>query len=206
MIPESRGQMTLFGGLGILEGLKKGQKVYDITPEELTELDFDVPQGGASITPKRAFKWKAGNEEYETLYSWIKNGDSFTIKELLVGYGKDIPNTLALLPKIKANKPIKIYRAIEKGFDEYILPGAYVTESKAYAKQHGERCLNGEYVLVESEVKPSELMSYGDTHEFIYIPESAEIAVKRLRDSAKIKGDLAMLLGNINPFIYGARL
>jgi hypothetical protein len=92
---------------------------------------------------------------------------------------------LHLLDKIKRNEPITVYRVSEK---EGIIPGSYVSESLEYVKEHQERTLAGKGQIYKMSVKPSELMTYGDPHEFIYIPESVEAFHKKIIQQALSEG------------------
>lgn len=139
------------------------------TVEEFKNWDFSVPEGGASTTPKKVFSWK--REEYETLHDLATQGDEYRFKEALGKGWSDWKPSLHLAEKVKRNEPITIYRVSEEG---PIIPGAYVSESLEYVKQHQKNIMQGKGKIYSIQVKPSELMTYGDPHEFIYIPESAE--------------------------------
>lgn len=141
-----------------------------MTKDEIREWDFPVPKGGASMTPKTVFSW--AKEDYKTLYDLSKQKDQFRFNEVLgKGWEHEWKPMLHLKGKIAKNQPITIYRATEY---DYIIPGSYVSESLEYAEGHLERILRGKGKILSTEVKPSDLMIYGDPHEFIYIPESVE--------------------------------
>jgi hypothetical protein len=62
---------------------------------------------------------------------------------------------------------VEVYRAVPKGVKE-INKGDWVTTSKTYAKDHGERALDGDYEIVKKKVKASTLSSEGYPYEFGY--------------------------------------
>jgi len=165
------------------EAMEK-KKPWEMTKDEIRKWDFPVPEGGASKTPKTVFSWK--KEDYETLYDLSKQKDQFRFNDVLgKGWEHEWKSMLHLKPKIIKNQPITIYRATEY---DYIIPGSYVSESLEYAKGHLETILRGKGKILSAEVKPSELMIYGDPHEFIYIPESAEAFHKPLIQKALKEG------------------
>ena len=158
---------------------------WEMTKEEIRNWDFPVPEGGASMTPKTVFSW--GKEDYETLYDLSKQKDQFRFNEVLgKGWEYAWKPMLHLKPKIVKNRPITIYRATEY---DYIIPGSYVSESLEYVKGHLERIMRGKGKVISAEAKPSELMVYGDPHEFIYIPESVEAFHKPLIQEALRAGE-----------------
>lgn len=170
-----------------------------ITKEELRNLDFKTREGGSSISPKRAFDFRDAkntdpNKEWESLADLASYQDDFRFKETL-GYGfeREVPNSLSLRQKIKKGEKLKVYRAVELAdnltLPNDILPGSYVSESKRYAERHGESILEGgmklKYRVLELEVYPDELLTYGDPHEFLYIPRDLDTAHSRLKSPEK---------------------
>lgn len=153
----------------------------EMTPEELRNYEFEGAGSGHSITPKKALDYRDGKDEFETLYDISNYDDQWRLYNALgqgwSGHWGKVRPSIHLIPKIKSNQPITIYRVSNQNS---IFPGAYVTESKEYAIYHGENILNGDYKLSSLEVYPDELMVYDDPHEFIYIPRSLDIAHKRL--------------------------
>jgi len=150
-----------------------------MTLEQFKNWDVKTPEGGASKSPKTVMSWK--KEDYETLVDLAKSKDTFRYNEVLGKFpGSTVPNSFKLKSDIKAGKEITIYRARPKGSGETkIIPGAYVSESLEYVKQHGENILGGDYEISSMKVFPDELMVYGDPHEFIYIPKTPEIGYER---------------------------
>ena len=77
---------------------------------------------------------------------------------------------------------MKVYRAADKtcGADYgVILPGASVTESKAYAMRHADLYLTGNHKLMETTVFPDELVARGSPHDFTYVPRSLQVGYER---------------------------
>jgi hypothetical protein len=63
------------------------------------------------------------------------------------------------------------YRAIPKDARPGIRPGDWVTTSRAYAREHGEAALNGDYVISSMRVPAGSLWSEGNSiHEWGYHP------------------------------------
>jgi hypothetical protein len=71
--------------------------------------------------------------------------------------------------KAKGNpdRLVEVYRAVPKGVTD-INQGDWVTTSKTYAKNHGERSLNDEYEIISKKVKANTLSSEGYPYEFGY--------------------------------------
>lgn len=69
--------------------------------------------------------------------------------------------------KGKPDAEVTIYRAVPKGVKD-INKGDWVTTSKTYAQNHGERALNGEYEIISRKVKAKTLSSEGYPYEFGY--------------------------------------
>lgn len=146
-----------------------------LTFEQFKNWDFNVPEGGASKTPKTVFSWS--RDDYETLYDLSQQPDTFRFEESLGKGWKDWKTSLHLAEQIKRNEPITVYRASDVGD---IIPGSYVSESLDYAKQHQENIMQGVGKIYSLNVYPDELMTYGDPHEFIYIPRDAKTEYNRL--------------------------
>ena len=157
---------------------------WEMTREEIKNWDFEVPEGGASKTPKTVFSWK--KEDYETLYDLSQYKDKFRYNEVLgKGWEHEWKPSFYLKEKIEKNQPITIYRASEY---RDIIPGAYVSELLEYVKKHQEIIMKGRGKIFSKQVRPSELMIYGDPHEFIYIPESVESYHKQVIQQALKEG------------------
>ena len=73
----------------------------------------------------------------------------------------------AIKSKGKPENLVEVYRAVPKGIKD-INHGDWVTTSKTYAKNHGERSLNDEYDILSKKVKASTLSSEGYPYEFGY--------------------------------------
>lgn len=73
----------------------------------------------------------------------------------------------ALKTRGKPDAEIEVYRAVPKGVKD-INSGDWVTTSKTYASQHGERTLDGDYEIIKRKVKARTLSSEGYPYEFGY--------------------------------------
>lgn len=162
----------------------KKKQPWQMTKEELKQWEFDVPAGGGSKSPKTVLNWK--RDEYETLADLAKQDDKYRFHESLGKGWNDIPHSAYLIPKIQRGDKITIYRSSDTGD---IVPGSYVSESLRYVNEHGDRSIpNKKWKVYKTEVYPDELMTYGDPHEFIYIPRSVESYHKLVVDKALLEG------------------
>jgi GNAT superfamily N-acetyltransferase len=86
--------------------------------------------------------------------------------------------TLAVMKKVAGNPDamVTVYRATPNA-DKSINKGDWVSPSKDYATQHGERYLEGGFSIAEMQVKASELHTDGDIHEWGYNPSKADDGV-----------------------------
>jgi len=168
----------------------------DIAPWQMTVEQFRtwspwVPPegyGGQSMTPAAAMALPKG--EYETLFALGTYQDPWRLLEALgKGYEGSWPRSLHLIPAVHGNVPIWVYRASDVGD---IIPGSYVTELREYAIAHGQTCIpGGRFKVYRLKVRPSELMTLGDPHEFIYVPDTPaeahrRIVVKALRQKKRV--------------------
>jgi len=89
----------------------------------------------------------------------------------LYGIGDSTIDHEWYLPALKAKgKPdalVEVYRAVPKGIKD-INSGDWVTTSKKYATNHGERTLDGEYEIISKKVKANTLSSEGYPYELGY--------------------------------------
>lgn len=76
----------------------------------------------------------------------------------------------ALKTRNKPDAEVEVYRAVPKGVKD-INDGDWVSTSKAYAKQHGESTLNGEYDIITKKVKAKTLSTEGYPYEYGYNKE-----------------------------------
>jgi len=166
---------------------KKAQKdISELSKEELKNFEFPAAEWGHSITPKKALE-KRDINDFETLADLSTYQDQWRFYDALgkgwESHWENVQPSLHLINKIKNGDKITVYRASNTGG---ILPGAYVTESKGYAIFHGKTVLNNNFKLYQLDVYPDELLTYGDPHEFIYIPRSLDIAHERLKNKSEI--------------------
>jgi hypothetical protein len=89
----------------------------------------------------------------------------------LYGFGDRLVDSewriAALKTRGKPDAEIEVYRAVPKGVKD-INSGDWVTTSKTYADQHGERTLDGDYEIIKRKVKARTLSSEGYPYEFGY--------------------------------------
>jgi hypothetical protein len=153
-----------------------------LSPEALRSFDFELCDRSTyfSWSPKAAFDAREAGEvgsngEYETLYDYLTQPDGADIAaDTLLEVSR------RMLPK--ADVQMTVYRAADEtcGADlRAILPGASVTESKAYAKEHADLYLSGQNQLMETDVFPDELVTRGSPHDFTYIPRSLQLGYAR---------------------------
>jgi len=58
-----------------------------------------------------------------------------------------------------------------------ITAGDWVTINRAYAKQHGDNTLRGEYAILSTKVRAKDLFTNGDSiHEWGYVPQPPAVA------------------------------
>jgi len=132
---------------------------WEMTKEELLNFQPPSPLGDSSLSVKALLS----KEQLPRLSEYT---DDLSIKEWL-GYGTRFYTPEAYV-KVKLGKPIKVYRAANR--ENYIFPGAYVTQSKKYAEEHGETALRGKYKILETEAYPHELIPV-NPNEFYYAPD-----------------------------------
>lgn len=65
--------------------------------------------------------------------------------------------------KGKPNAYVTVYRAVPSGTQQKLLPGDWVTISKSYAMNHGTAWLNGDYDIIATKVKASDIYTNGDS-------------------------------------------
>lgn len=153
-----------------------------LSPEALRSFDFELCNQSTyfSWSPKAAFDAREAGEvgsngEYETLYDYLTQPDSADIAaDTLLEVSR------RMLPK--ADVLMKVYRAADETCEAdsgAILPGASVTESKAYAKEHADLHLSCQHMLMETKVFPDELVTRGSPHDFTYVPRSLQVGYAR---------------------------
>lgn len=143
-------------------------------PWQMTKAElqgFEVPSvGDRSASPGTIARMR---EEMGTLLDYA--GDDWMIKDWLGAHTLELGWDVSYLAEaVKRNEPIIVYRATDT--EDAIFPGAYVTPSKQYAIDHGERHISAEhlwdakpYKLLELEVRPDELIAMNQL-EFHYAP------------------------------------
>jgi hypothetical protein len=153
-----------------------------LTSEGLRQLQFSPPAESmmSSLSPKEAFDLREQGEVdtpegFETLAVYLQNPE------------RQIDAAMSLL-KVridrlpKSNRLLKVFRACDTscgGQYGAILPGAYVTELKSQAYEHGKTSLQRGFEIFSTHVYPDELLTLGNPHDFIYIPRNLAIAYSR---------------------------
>lgn len=167
-----------------------------MTPKKLKAMEFETPQANGSLTPKEVFDGSTRND-FESLADVVKRAGEKTVDgenarfQLKFILGLDNPQDEARAPvglyrSILRDEPIQLFRAIPLDEPNHlILPGAYVSESHLYAALHGEGPLNGRYRVLSVTARPSELLSRGDPHEWLWAPKDAKEALKQVQLQAR---------------------
>lgn len=101
------------------------------------------------------------------------------------------------------NAEIEVYRAVPKGVKD-INNGDWVTTSKTYANQHGERSLDGDYEIIKRKVKANTLSSEGYPYEFGY-NESKATSSPASPKAPQAEAGAAGSNGLLDQFIGGQR-
>jgi len=107
----------------------------------------------------------------------------------------------ALKARGKPNAEVEIFRAVPKGVKD-INNGDWVSTSKAYAKQHGESTLNGEYEIISKKVPAKTLSTEGYPYEYGYntnfeYPQQAALDLAQQRAALPVEqGGLGLPANN----------
>ena len=154
-------------------------------------VDFTIDRGGAH-TP-------AGPESGSPAYDVSLNGtypDDFYgpngLRYYSTGYEKMDAEVYSSLMRMagRPNAIITVYRAVEKDGPKKIIPGDWVTPSRAYAKDHGESALGGNFKILKSLVHARDIYTSGDSMlEWGYHPQEF---MPEVRAGAKIEGEAAI--------------
>lgn len=87
---------------------------------------------------------------------------------------------------------LKVYRAVPKSLDKSkkkINTGDWVTISRAYAVQHGESALNGDYSIISKTVRARDIFTDGNSiAEWGYDPQDRKTALEAKREYLNRKG------------------
>jgi GNAT superfamily N-acetyltransferase/CheY-like chemotaxis protein len=183
---------------------------YDWPHWERGNTQFPISLSPRDIFTKSSEDGPDG-ELPERLSSWLANYDDSVINEIL-GVGRIArmmghetpPETVDAL---KRGERITVYRSVPRGGDHGTMPGAFVTPSRAYAEQHGESNLNGDYVIVSVEASADELLSHGDPSEFVWAPRDEDDALRQTQKAAEQQGvelpEGLMAVGMASPDFQG---
>lgn len=175
----------------IQTALQKAINDQPMTPKEQRTVDFlrnEVENSKREVPPV----------EYQGEHRPVTvEGGAARLHDLVPAFGNDIygkdaaqffgtgdnkldGQTLRVLKAVrgKPDAEVTVYRAVPKDATaETLNSGDWVTVNRAYAEQHGERTLEGNYKVVEQKVKASDLTTNADSfHEQGYYPEQPSSA------------------------------
>jgi len=120
--------------------------------------------------------------EFETLHDWLTDAAS-----------TDIACLLLALPRHRLPRPDALVRVVqsvpvEPGMPEVVLPGAAVFTDVGLAQWHDDLALQCAHRLLETEVYPDELVTFGNPKHFIYVPRSVQMGYDRyMRDCNRVR-------------------
>lgn len=150
-----------------------------LTPEELRHFEFNRPAESmmSLLSPKEAFDLRGQGEVdtpegFETLAVYLQDPERRIDAAMSL-----LKVRIDRLPK--SNRLLKVFRACDSssgGQYGAILPGAYVTELKSQAYEHGRTYLQRGFEIFSTHVYPDELLTLGNPHDFIYIPRNLAMA------------------------------
>ena len=159
-------------GRAALKNLHKEQGV--------TYKDWSFERGGAH-TPAGP---NSGSPAFDVTMNGTYPDDFYGVNGLRyygTGYDALDAETYMSLQKLagRPNHPITVYRAVEKDAKGKINPGDWVTTSRAYAKEHGQSALGGNFKIVKSTVYAKDIWTSGDSMlEWGYHPQGKVPEIK----------------------------
>ena len=159
-------------GRAALKNLHKEQGV--------TYKDWSFERGGAH-TPAGP---NSGSPAFDVTMNGTYPDDFYGVNGLRyygTGYDALDAETYMSLQKLagRPNFPITVYRAVEKDAKGKINPGDWVTTSRAYAKEHGQSALGGNFKIVKSTVYAKDIWTSGDSMlEWGYHPQGKVPEIK----------------------------
>jgi hypothetical protein len=155
--------------------------------------------GGAAKSPKMTAERRQEllDKEYRHEPALRGEGEHTSLDDVAGAYGDDIYRADAAdlygrgfsdggeaVRIIQANRGnpnarIKVYRSVPKGSTGDLKKADWVSTTRKYAEDHGERNFRGDYDIIESEVYADELFSEGNgVHEWGYDPRNGEKVTK----------------------------
>lgn len=173
------------------EELQSNSALPLLTMDQLRSLNFQLFNDNTNFSwsPKAAFDVREAGEigvetGYETLHGYLSKPD---YRDVASSTLLEVP--LSKLPRAEAL--LTVYRAVDVDCGATfgaILPGACVTDSKAYAKNHADLHMDERHKLMSTKVYPDELVTRGNPHEFTYVPRSLADGHKRYLADVKRLG------------------
>lgn len=155
--------------------------LYDVLGIEF--VDSSIDRGGMHSPAGPGYgapMWDVSNDMYPD--------DVYTSKGLsYYGTGEESMDRQAwnqiMSLKGKPNADVKIYRAVESGYKGKLNPGDWVTTIRAYAKDHGESALGGDYRIISKTVKARDIYTAGDSWlEWGYHPQDILPTIRAKKD------------------------
>lgn len=137
---------------------------------------------------------KCGSPLYDVTENGIYPEDVYSANGLrYYGTGEDVMDREAYrLITYAEGRPgaiTKIYRAVEKTDKQKIVPGDWVTTVRAYAKEHGEGTLKGDYKIISKTVSAGDIFTSGDSWlEYGYHPQKAIPTKVYTKNKLKLTG------------------
>lgn len=173
---------------GVPVAIDAERKPWEMSARELAALDWETPAShfATSLTPVEAFRVRKEGE-FRSLRDLALTDTHLFGEASGIGYSYGFDSPMSLIP-VRRDEPLTVFRAVEAGRDDSLLPGDYVTESLDYAMAHGEGPLGGQYRLESMSLRPSELEWLGDPHEFRWIPTDAVSAHRTIIEVAREQG------------------
>jgi hypothetical protein len=136
---------------------------WELTFEEFSRYRVPSPCGDRSRSPADVEKLRA---EGGMLSDYR---DGWTLRNFLGGdFSDDLGwNSAHLASAVLAGERLPIFRATDA--ERTIFPGAYVTLSRGYARDHGRNILRGRFRVLVGQAYPDELVAM-NPQEFFFVP------------------------------------
>jgi hypothetical protein len=143
-----------------------------MTYEQFRAYSVPSPMGDHSRSPGDVERLRA---DMGTLADY--SGDRFALNDWL-GKGYNPAHDMShLAGAVQAGQALQVYRSTGKSSEGVIWPGAYVTLSRAYANDHGERTVGADgskWHVLTATVHPDELVPM-NPNEFFYVPRDLRV-------------------------------
>jgi len=153
---------------GVIDSVKR--EISDGPAWSVGNADIDVSYRGSHSAPSAEFGAPL-NDMTRGMYP-----DDFYSQNGLRYYGSGSDGekeAFAIAQKVrgKPDAMVTAYRAVPKGAQSELNAGDWIATSKAYAKQHGESVLNGDYDIISQKVPAKHIYTNADSiSEYGYDP------------------------------------